>query len=126
MSISYQVHIKTIGQMTALISHYRERDYDIPDYEDIPELLRNYPWIVLVHENKYVGGNRAARSGYTTIPFDQAFDLPVKNEVEFTIGETTITCGKTTLDIKVGALAVQLPMEDFVRHFVDARIELSK
>ena len=86
MSKTYQVHVKTVGQMDALMSHYLSKGYREHGPCSIEERLAEFPVVVLYTKDKMIGGNRttASHPNFITIPFDQAFDLPVKKEsVEF-------------------------------------------
>lgn len=85
MSKTYQVHVKTVGQMDALQQHYKDKGYSRYTLNtDSAYWLKHYPWVTFDHKTKNIGGNSIERESYTTIPFDQAFDLPVKKEsVEF-------------------------------------------
>ena len=88
MSKTYQVHIKTVGQMKALLKYYKAKGFNIGDSRGADDIalryLKLYPWPVIYPNDKEIGGNEKENALHTTIPFDQAFDLPVKKEsVEF-------------------------------------------
>lgn len=84
MSKTYQVHVKTVGQMKALMFMLSQQGYKWIDPIDPTKRFEQYPWVIIYTKDKTTGGNYQKVSAWLELPFDQAFDLPVKKEsVEF-------------------------------------------
>jgi len=131
MSKTYQVHVKTVGQMKALLDYYKAKGFTIGDSRGADDIalryIRLYPWPVIYPNDKEIGGNENESTIHTTIPFDQAFDLPVKKEsVEFCASAVpwTVTKKETICNSNGGGSTYYFETKELIKKLQAALDEL--
>ena len=116
--------------MTALIGHFLTKGYEEHTPLTNEERLAEYPYVVIYTECKKIGGNKCERSQdvFTTITFDQAFDLPEKKDkVEFTLLGIPITVhARDIVTFNVRGHDVNFTATTLLRRLDDAIKELNQ
>lgn len=91
----YQIYLPDEKQATAVFTYLESVGVSISETvqggttaaEKAKEYAKNYPWVVIRKDEKYVGGNYGPDKRYKTLDFNELFNLFAEIKVEVKLND---------------------------------------